>query len=45
MVTPKGWYLAMVSTTVETNNPETEILPGIQLLGTIAEKLVTSFYF
>uniref|UniRef100_A0A8R1E4L9 Rab GDP dissociation inhibitor n=1 Tax=Caenorhabditis japonica TaxID=281687 RepID=A0A8R1E4L9_CAEJA len=40
MVTPKGWYLAMVSTTVETANPEAEVLPGLQLLGTIAEKFI-----
>ncbi|EFO92618.1 hypothetical protein GCK72_012872 [Caenorhabditis remanei] len=40
MVTPKGWYLAMVSTTVETANPEAEVLPGLQLLGQIAEKFI-----
>uniref|UniRef100_A0A915PPB8 Ubiquinone biosynthesis O-methyltransferase, mitochondrial n=1 Tax=Setaria digitata TaxID=48799 RepID=A0A915PPB8_9BILA len=40
MVAPKGWYIAMVSTTVETNNPEAEILPGLQLLGPITEKFV-----
>jgi Rab GDP dissociation inhibitor len=40
MVAPKGWYVAMVSTTVETSNPEAEILPGLQLLGAIAEKFV-----
>ncbi|CBZ41174.1 Rab GDP dissociation inhibitor [Caenorhabditis elegans] len=40
MVTPKGWYLAMVSTTVETANPEAEVLPGLQLLGAIAEKFI-----
>lgn len=40
MVTPKGWYLAMVSTTVETANPEAEVLPGLQLLGPIAEKFI-----
>lgn len=40
MVTPKGWYLAMVSTTVETSNPEAEVLPGLQLLGQIAEKFI-----
>jgi Rab GDP dissociation inhibitor len=40
MVAPKGWYIAMVSTTVETPNPEGEILPGLQLLGPIAEKFV-----
>ena len=38
MVAPKGWFIAMVSTTVETANPEAEILPGLQLLGPIAEK-------
>ncbi|VDO30070.1 unnamed protein product [Haemonchus placei] len=41
MVTPKGWFVAMVSTTVETNNPEAEILPGLQLLGTITEKFIS----
>uniref|UniRef100_A0A914E7X1 Rab GDP dissociation inhibitor n=1 Tax=Acrobeloides nanus TaxID=290746 RepID=A0A914E7X1_9BILA len=40
MVAPKGWYIAMVSTTVETSNPEAEILPGLQLLGPIAEKFI-----
>ncbi|VDM42525.1 unnamed protein product [Toxocara canis] len=40
MVAPKGWYIAMVSTTVETSNPEAEILPGLQLLGPITEKFV-----
>ncbi|KAE9421240.1 hypothetical protein Angca_004857 [Angiostrongylus cantonensis] len=41
MVTPEGWFVAMVSTTVETNNPEAEILPGLQLLGTITEKFIS----
>lgn len=40
-VAPKGWYIANVSTTVETNNPEAEIIPGLQLLGNIVEKFVT----
>jgi len=39
-VAPKGWYIAMVSTTVETSNPEAEILPGLQLLGPISEKFI-----
>jgi Rab GDP dissociation inhibitor len=39
-VAPKGWFIAMVSTTVETNNPEAEILPGLQLLGPISEKFI-----
>uniref|UniRef100_A0A0N5A0K0 Rab GDP dissociation inhibitor n=1 Tax=Parastrongyloides trichosuri TaxID=131310 RepID=A0A0N5A0K0_PARTI len=37
---PKGWYIAMVSTTVETGNPEMEIQPGLQLLGQIKEKFI-----
>lgn len=40
VVAPKGWYIAMVSTTVETANPEGEILPGLQLLGPITEKFI-----
>ena len=38
MVTPKDWYVALVSTTVETNNPENEIKPGLQLLEPIYQK-------
>lgn len=34
----KGWFVAMVSTTVETNNPEVEIKPGLDLLGPIKQK-------
>ncbi|KAI6198301.1 Rab GDP dissociation inhibitor [Aphelenchoides fujianensis] len=37
----QGWYIAMVSTTVETSNPEAEILPGLQLLGPIVDKFVS----
>jgi Rab GDP dissociation inhibitor len=33
-----GWFLAIVSTTVETNNPENEIKPGLDLLGPIEQK-------
>jgi Rab GDP dissociation inhibitor len=40
-VAPKGWYIAMVSTTCETSNPEAEILPGLQLLGPITDKFVS----
>jgi Rab GDP dissociation inhibitor len=39
-VASKGWYIAMVSTTVETNNPEAEIQPGVQLLGPIKQKFI-----
>ena len=35
-----GIYVAMVSTTVETSNPEEEIAPAIALLGPIMEMFV-----
>ncbi|KAJ8949852.1 hypothetical protein NQ318_010486 [Aromia moschata] len=40
-VAAKGWFIAMVSTTVETDNPETEIKPGLDLLGPIRQKFVS----
>ena len=40
-LTPKDWYVALVSTTVETNNPESEITPGLALLEPIYQKFVT----
>jgi len=40
MVAAKGFYLAMVATTVETGNPEAELRPGLDLLGAIKEKFV-----
>lgn len=40
-VAAKGWFIAMVSTTVETDNPEAEIKPGLELLGTIRQKFVS----
>jgi len=39
-VASKGWFVAMVSTTVETANPEAEIQPGINLLGPIKQKFL-----
>lgn len=39
-VAAKNYYLAMVSTTVETGNPEEELKPGLDLLGAITEKFV-----
>lgn len=39
-VAAKGWFIAMVSTTVETNNPEIEIKPGLDLLGPIKQKFL-----
>lgn len=40
-VTSKGFYLAIVSTLVETNNPEEELRPGLDLLGPIEQKFVS----
>lgn len=40
-VCPKDYYLAIVSTIVETDNPEAEIAPGLELLGPIREKFVS----
>lgn len=39
-VAAKGFYLAFVTTTVETNNPEAELKPGLDLLGPVLEKYV-----
>ena len=33
--------MALVSTTVETNNPEAELEPGMRLLGPVSEKFVS----
>ncbi|XP_076468698.1 rab GDP dissociation inhibitor beta-like [Babylonia areolata] len=40
-VCAKGYYLAIVSTTVETSNPEAELEPGLNLLGPIIQKFVS----
>ncbi|XP_025421523.1 rab GDP dissociation inhibitor alpha [Sipha flava] len=40
-VSSQGWFIAMVSTKVETNNPELEIKPGLDLLGSIKQKFVS----
>jgi len=37
-VAPKGKWIALVSTQVETDNPEAELEPGLKLLGKIQEK-------
>ncbi|KAK6174818.1 hypothetical protein SNE40_013393 [Patella caerulea] len=39
-VCSKGYYLAIVSTTVETENPEEELKPGLDLLGSLEDKFV-----
>ncbi|CAE6465132.1 unnamed protein product, partial [Rhizoctonia solani] len=40
-VCPKDIYVAIVSTIVETENPEQEIQPGLSLLGPLKEKFVS----
>ena len=37
-VAAQGYYIAIVSTKVETSNPEQELKPGLDLLGGIKEK-------
>jgi Rab GDP dissociation inhibitor len=39
-VCPAGWYIALVSTTVETANPPDELKPGLELLGPVAHQAV-----
>lgn len=39
-VCSKGLYIAMISTTVETDNPELEIRPAVEALGDILEMFV-----
>ncbi|XP_028262395.1 rab GDP dissociation inhibitor beta [Parambassis ranga] len=40
-VASDGMYIATVSTTAETNNPEKEVQPGLELLEPIVNKFVT----
>ncbi|KAK4702363.1 Rab GDP dissociation inhibitor, partial [Phenoliferia sp. Uapishka_3] len=40
-VVPAGLFIAIVSTVVETSDPEAELEPGLKLLGPIFEKFVT----
>ncbi|CAG8671056.1 7590_t:CDS:2, partial [Paraglomus occultum] len=37
----RDYYLAIVSTIVETDDPESEIKPGLDLLGPIVEKFIS----
>jgi len=37
-VAPKGHYIVLVSTFVETNNPQAELTPGLKLLGPILQQ-------
>jgi len=40
-VAPKGRYIVLVSTTVETSSPPDELKPGLDLLGPIEDKIIT----
>jgi Rab GDP dissociation inhibitor len=40
-VVPKGKYMAIVSTNVETANPESELKPGLDLLGPIEQQFTS----
>jgi len=40
-VCPKGKYIAIASTTVETDKPEAELQPAFSLMGNIIEKFIT----
>jgi len=39
-VAAKDWFIAIVSTNVETNNPELEVKPGLDLLGPIKQRVI-----
>ena len=41
-VTPAGKYIATISTTVETDNPEAECAAGLALIEPVLEKYVTA---
>merc|ERR1712216_75910 len=40
-VCKKGMYIAIISTNVETNKPEDEIKPALDLIGSIKESFIT----
>ncbi len=40
-VVPKGKYVAIVSTTVETADPVKELKPALDILGPIAEQFIS----
>ncbi|KAG5438170.1 hypothetical protein PCANB_003021 [Pneumocystis canis] len=44
-VCPKGYFLAIVSTIVETDNPHIEVEPGLNLLGSIIENYDATSHF
>lgn len=40
-VCKKGYYVVIISTTVETTNPEKEIEPAFEIVGNVLEKFIT----
>lgn len=42
-IAPKGKYIAFISTEAETNNPELELKPGLDLLGPLEEKFFDTY--
>jgi Rab GDP dissociation inhibitor len=40
-VSKQGFYIAIISATVETNNPEAELAPAFEIIGTVKEKFIT----
>ncbi|KAF3793977.1 Guanosine nucleotide diphosphate dissociation inhibitor [Nymphaea thermarum] len=42
-IAPKGKYIAFVSTEAETDNPETELKPGIDILGPVEETIFDTY--
>lgn len=42
-VAPKGKYIAFVATEAETDNPETELKPGVDILGSVDEIFYETF--
>ena len=40
-VCPKDYYIAMISTNIETTNPEAEIQPALKLLGPVKEMFIS----
>jgi Rab GDP dissociation inhibitor len=41
LVCKKGMYVAIISTTVETDNPENEIGPAVEFLGPVLEMFIS----
>eukprot|EP00271_Cylindrocystis_brebissonii_P010708 TRINITY_DN27015_c0_g1_i1.p1 TRINITY_DN27015_c0_g1~~TRINITY_DN27015_c0_g1_i1.p1 ORF type:complete len:486 (-),score=100.30 TRINITY_DN27015_c0_g1_i1:966-2306(-) len=42
-IAPKGKYVAFISTEAETDDPETELKPGLDLLGPVEEKFFDTY--